>query len=150
MNEETKEKLYRMHKCWFTKKLRRRMTPEEEILWRLLRNRRCRGLKFRRQVNIGPYIVDFLCKEHRVIIEVDGGIHNKRERKEYDHFRDAFLCECGYNILRITNDEIYESLPLVLNKINDFINLNKQPFDCAQDKQTTYKNSSPLLEKERG
>ncbi|MDA0376482.1 MAG: DUF559 domain-containing protein [bacterium] len=56
-----------MRKCRFTKKLRRSMTPTETILWDRLRNKKFNGLKFRRQVNIGPHIVDFLCKQYKVV-----------------------------------------------------------------------------------
>jgi len=94
------------------------MTKEEKILWALLRDRRSRNIKFRRQVNIGPYIADFLCKELRIIIEVDGGIHNNQEQMEHDNDRDSFLGENGYKIIRITNEEIRNSLPLALERIH--------------------------------
>ena len=82
MNEEAQYRLYKKRKCTFTKKLRRSMTPTEAILWEILRNRKFKGLKFRRQMNIGPYIVDFLCKEYKVALEIDGGIHDEEDQKE--------------------------------------------------------------------
>jgi len=125
MDEEIKEALYKKNKSRFTKKLRRSMTHEEAILWRVLRNRRCRGLKFCRQVNVGPYIADFICREQRVIIEIDGKIHEKAEQKEHDDIRDKYFIERDYKILRITNDKVHESLPEVLEMIFNFINHNK-------------------------
>lgn len=120
MDEETKYKLYRKRKCRFTKKLRRKMTPEETALWEMLRNRKCGGLKFRRQVNIGPFIADFLCKEYKAIIELDGKIHAKEEQKEKDINRDEYLEDRGYKILRITNEELNKSISTALKRIYQF------------------------------
>jgi len=97
------------------------MTPEEQLLWHVLRNRRCRGLKFRRQVTIGPFIADFLCTEHNAIIEVDGGIHRTQDRHEHDVGRDVYLAERGYRTLRIWNDDIIRDLPAVLDRIVRFV-----------------------------
>ncbi len=126
MNDDAKERLYRKNKMRFTKKLRRRMTPEETILWELLRNRRSRGVKFRRQVNIGPYIADFLCKEKRVIIEVDGGIHETRDQREHDEARDMYLHELGYSVLRIKNEDIYNDIQQTLQRIHRFLQNTQQ------------------------
>jgi len=95
------------------------MTPEEKILWEELRGRRFQGTKFRRQVNIGPYIADFLCWRHYLIIEVDGGIHN--ERKEQDANRDDYLRNHKFRILRLKNEEVRNSLPSALLKIEHAI-----------------------------
>ena len=92
--------------------LRREMTPEEKILWNELRNRKCAGMKFRRQVNVNPYIADFLCWRHKIIIEVDGEIHNKQ--KDYDRDRDEYLESLHYKVIRFTNNEIKNKLPAVL------------------------------------
>jgi len=127
MHEETKEKLYRKHKSEFTRYLRHNMTPEEIILWEALRNRRCHNMKFRRQVNIGPYIADFLCMQHRLIIEVDGSVHNLKEHREYDRSRDKYFHELNFRVLRIKNNEIYVSLPSVLNRIQKAMFQNIPP-----------------------
>ncbi|MCF7844937.1 MAG: endonuclease domain-containing protein [Kiritimatiellales bacterium] len=103
MLKAIREKLYKKHKSEFTRHLRRNMTPEEKILWNEIRNRRCHNMKFRRQVNIGPYIADFLCMQYRIVVEIDGPIHDSREHKEYDRNRDIYLQEQQYRILRITN-----------------------------------------------
>ncbi len=97
------------------------MTPTETILWEILRNRKFKGLKFRRQVNIGHYIVDFLCKEYKVVLEIDGGIHEEEAQKEHDQCRTIFLSEHGYKILRIKNEDIYNNLQFTLENIYSFI-----------------------------
>jgi very-short-patch-repair endonuclease len=84
--------------------LRRKMTTAEEILWRALRGKRCDDLKFRRQVPIGRYVVDFLCVEHRFIVELDGAPQEKLEQQDHDAPRDAYLSAQGYRILRINNE----------------------------------------------
>lgn len=99
------------------------MTPTETMLWEMLRNRKFKGLKFRRQVNIGPYIVDFLCKQHRLIIEIDGKIHDYQ--KEYDQERDAYLQEHGYRVLRVTNREVIQNIDDVLQQIYNAIFLRQ-------------------------
>jgi very-short-patch-repair endonuclease len=95
------------------------MTPEEKILWKELRNRNFSDTKFRRQVNIGPYIADFLCWRHNLIIEIDGLIHEKR--KEHDVHRDKYLRDHGFKILRITNEEVNSDLESVLKKVEHSI-----------------------------
>ena len=67
------------------RKLRKNQTPQEKILWSLIRNSQIKGLKFRRQYPIGDYIVDFVCKDIKLIIEIDGGQHNTPEGIEYDN-----------------------------------------------------------------
>jgi len=105
------------------------MTLEEKILWELLRNRHSRGVKIRRQVNIGPYIVDFLCKKQKVVIEIDGGIHDTADQKEHDLNRTNFLEEHGYKVLRIKNEDIHNNLQAALSTIHHFLN------DIQQTKQ---------------
>ena len=67
------------------KNLRKNQTEQEEKLWQLIRNNKLYGYKFRRQVPIGDYIVDFLCLEKRIVIELDGGQHNEPEHIKYDN-----------------------------------------------------------------
>ena len=98
----------RPDKLEYAKKLRRRMTNAEKILWKAIRNRQLRGIKFKRQMPIGPYIVDFYCPEYKVIFEIDGEIHKQRE--EYDLQRTMELMELGYKVLRIRNERIEQSL----------------------------------------
>ena len=97
------------------KKLRQDMTATEKILWSKLHNKQLNGLKFRRQHPIERYIADFYCHEYKLIIELDGKIHS--ERKEYDENRDRFVVAGGYNVLRISNDEIENSIDDILERI---------------------------------
>ena len=76
------------------RRLRRKATPPEMVFWNLVRNRRLGGLKFRRQQPLGPYIADFYCADARLVVEIDGAVHD--ERTERDAQRDAWLREEGY------------------------------------------------------
>lgn len=86
-----------------SKQLRKEMTPEELRLWYLLRGRRFFGYKFRRQMPIGTYIVDFACFKAKLIIELDGGQHQDEEA--YDLRRTAFLKANGWEVIRFWNNE---------------------------------------------
>ena len=76
----------------------------ERRLWKLLRDRRLEGLKFRRQVVLGRYVADFVCFRHRLIVEADGPMHD--ERIKHDEARDAWLTAEGFVVLRFTNQQI--------------------------------------------
>ena len=99
----------------YARLLRKNMTDSEKLLWEKLRSRRCQGIKFRRQVPLLWFIVDFICMERRLIIEIDGSIHEKQ--KEYDEERERELEKLGYRILRFTNDDVCHSINDVLTKI---------------------------------
>jgi very-short-patch-repair endonuclease len=90
-------------KLAFARKMRRDPTLNERALWRLLRDRRLEGVKFRRQVPIGRYIVDFLRLRHRLIVEADGPTH---EDSLHDLERDAWLQAQGFRLMRFRNAEI--------------------------------------------
>jgi adenine-specific DNA-methyltransferase len=94
-------------------RLRRDMTDVERKLWYAVRDRRLEGFKFRRQATIGTYVVDFLCAEAMLIVELDGGQHNE----EIDAKRTAFLERSGYRLLRFWNSDVTESLDGVLQSI---------------------------------
>ena len=87
----------------YARAMRRGSTPTEARLWRWLRKRPC-GYKFRRQVPIGPFIVDFYCAELRLIIEVDGRHHSTIDVHEYDDARTIDLYLMGYRAFRIANE----------------------------------------------
>ena len=89
-------------------------TEAEQRLWRLLRDRRLSGLKFRRQVPIGPYVVDFLCVGARLIVEADGSQHAENRR---DAARDAYLASEGWTVLRFWNHEVLRNRNNVLETI---------------------------------
>jgi very-short-patch-repair endonuclease len=90
-------------KTAFARRLRRDMTRAERRLWRELRMRQLDGHRFRRQVPLGPYVVDFLCIERRLVVEVDGGQHLDSGG---DRRRDAFLAAAGYRVLRFWNHDV--------------------------------------------
>jgi very-short-patch-repair endonuclease len=89
------------------RELRRNATDAENRLWYVLRNRGLAGRKFVRQFQVGPYIADFACREHGLIIELDGGQHAESIR---DEARTAYLNAQGYAVLRFWNTEILENL----------------------------------------
>ena len=99
------------------REMRREPTWAEEKLWERLRNRQLLGLKFRRQVQIDGYIADFCCRELRLIVEVDGKVHDTDEQAAHDQNRDAYLRTRGYVILRVSNEEILLSTRAVQEKI---------------------------------
>ena len=102
------------------KELRKNQTPQEEKLWWYLRDKRL-GCKFRRQHSVGGYILDFICKEKKLIVEIDGGIHLQKENKEYDDVRDKYFRELDYKILRFTNNEIENEIEKVVEKIKSYL-----------------------------
>src|SRR5271167_3227267 len=89
-------------------------TDAERSLWRLLRDRRLNGLKFRRQVPVGPYIVDFLCVGARLIVEADGSQHAENGR---DKARDAYLARERWKVLRFWNYDVMRNRESVLDTI---------------------------------
>lgn len=97
------------------KKLRKTMTDAERLLWQNLRNRELGGYKFRRQRPIGPYIVDFVCLEKKLVVEVDGGQH--AGQVELDTKRSGYLKEKGYQVLRFWNNEVLKEIESVLTVI---------------------------------
>jgi type I site-specific restriction-modification system R (restriction) subunit/very-short-patch-repair endonuclease len=99
------------------RELRKNQTSAEEVLWQLLRNRKLDNLKFRRQHQIGHYIVDFYCHERKLIVELDGAVHFTTERQKHDSTRDKYLTSSGFNIIRFRNDEVLNNIEDVLSKI---------------------------------
>lgn len=97
------------------KALRSNQTEAEKRLWYHLRAHRFMGLKFRRQKPMGRYIVDFVCVERRLIIELDGGQH--AEQLTYDHQQDAWLRSQGYMVLHFWNNDVMQQLEGVLEQI---------------------------------
>lgn len=97
--------------------MRRNPTPSEAILWARLRNRLIEGRKFRHQVWIGSFIVDFVCLNAKLVIEADGSQH--LDNADYDHHRSLFLAGEGYRVLRFWNNEIIENIDGVLELVRD-------------------------------
>ena len=96
--------------------LRKNQTNAEKRLWRYLRRKQIHGHRFRRQVPIGPYIVDFFCPKLKLIIELDGGQHALT--LDHDKRRTAWLNANGYTVQRFWNNEINDNLDEVLAKIS--------------------------------
>ena len=97
------------------KELRRQMTQEEKKLWQHLRANQLNGLHFRRQQIIDGFITDFYCHAARLVIEVDGEIH--QQQAEYDAERDRILLARGLRLLRIRNEQVRQNLDSVLARI---------------------------------
>ena len=98
------------------RKNRRQMTLAEEVLWRELRGNGLEA-KFLRQHIIGNYIVDFVCKQTGLIIEVDGGYHDTPGQQELDEQRTNFLHSQGFHVIRFSNDEVLYDTERVLDEI---------------------------------
>lgn len=99
------------------RQLRKNQTPAEEVLWEILRNRQFHDLKFRRQHQIGEYIVDLYCHEHNLVIEADGDVHDADHQKKHDKKRDAYLSSIGMTVLRFRNEDILNNTDSVLRGI---------------------------------
>jgi len=95
--------------------LRQTMTDAERTLWRHLRNRQLSGLKFRRQHEIDRYIVDFVCTEALLIVELDGGQH--ADQVNYDERRTQQLEAMGYRVLRFWNNDVLVNIDSVLEVV---------------------------------
>jgi very-short-patch-repair endonuclease len=95
--------------------MRKTMTRAEVIPWVRLRNRNLGGYRFNRQVAIGPFIVDFLCRARKLIVEVDGTLHE--DTKHYDARRTAFLVSKGYHMTHFWNEDVYGDVDDVLQRI---------------------------------
>jgi len=100
------------------KQLRTRMTDAEQRLWYRLRAHRFDGLKFKRQMPIDPYVVDFVCFEHELIVEVDGGQHADNKT---DRHRDEWLCSQGFRVTRFWNDDVLRRTDIVLGEISNAV-----------------------------
>jgi len=99
------------------RELRKNQTPAEELLWQLLRNRQLANLKFRRQHQIGDYITDFYCDERKLVVELDGEIHDKPAKAKSDAKRQKYLESLGLTVLRFRNEAVLESPLSVLEAI---------------------------------
>jgi very-short-patch-repair endonuclease len=107
------------------KTLRAHQTEAEQRQWYHLRAHRFMDLKFKRQKPIGSYIVDFVCMERMLIVEIDGGQHS--EQLEYDQRRDARLRSQGYTVLRFWNNDVMHQMENVLEQIRLAVVLEPSP-----------------------
>ncbi|QQS54191.1 MAG: endonuclease domain-containing protein [Candidatus Competibacteraceae bacterium] len=99
------------------KELRSTMTPAEIRLWQALKHRQLDGLKFRRQPSIGPFIADFYCPAAKLVIELDGSVHDSEIAQQQDAERTAYLVSLGLRVVRLANREVMENLAGVLSEI---------------------------------
>ena len=103
----------------FARQLRKSSTDAELLLWKNLRNRRFENIKFRRQQPFGPYIVDFVATEKRLVIELDGGQHAKNRATDLN--RDQFMESEDFKVLRFWNNEVLLNTEGVLERIREVI-----------------------------
>ncbi len=95
------------------KALRKSLTPTEELFWKIVRNRNLLGLKFRRQHPIGPFIADFYCHELKLVVEIDGDVHELEDVKQRDAQRENYIRELGLKVLRFQNDDVFKNAHLI-------------------------------------
>jgi len=114
LHKEAIGKLYQ-----YGRELRQELTVAEKLLWAELRNRKLNGLKFRRQHPLDKFIVDFYCNEKKLVVELDGGVHDEKINKEYDEARSVMLAGLNIVVLRFKNEEVINDVLNVLKKISD-------------------------------
>ena len=101
--------------------LRKNMTPAEVELWEALKGNKLNSTKFRRQHPISQFIVDFYCHKYRLVIELDGSVHELEDQKERDEGREAMLKDLGLIVIRFSNMEVKNNLNQVLTTISDYL-----------------------------
>ncbi|NIN01747.1 MAG: DUF559 domain-containing protein [candidate division Zixibacteria bacterium] len=99
------------------RELGKNATEAENLLWNCLRTNRLKRLKFGRQHPIGRYIADFYFREARLVIELEGSVHNQKDQKEYDRIRQEILKVRGLRVLRIKNKEVERNIEKLLHRI---------------------------------
>jgi very-short-patch-repair endonuclease len=114
----TRNQFVTREKLELARDLRRRMTPQEKMLWHALRNDSNAALHIRRQQVVAGYIVDFYCASAKLAIEIDGGSH--LQRTEHDVLRDRALSEMGIRTLRVSNNEVDRNLDGVMRTIAEW------------------------------
>ncbi|MEI6511721.1 MAG: endonuclease domain-containing protein [bacterium] len=103
------------------RQLRNDATPVEKMLWQYLRNNRLSGRKFRRQHPIGRFVTDFFCDDARLIVELDGAVHNEPSQIERDSAREEALKDHNLHVLRFRNHEVKRNLSGVLKVIREYV-----------------------------
>ena len=107
------------NKINLARNLRKNSTPQEKLLWQIFRNHNFYGCEIRRQSPIGNYIVDFVCRDKKIIIEIDGGQHNEPQNILNDNIRTEYLKSKGYKVIRFWNNEINENIEGVYLKLKE-------------------------------
>ena len=104
------------------KGLRNNSTYAEVFFWQQVKQSQLEGRKFRRQISIGPYVVDIYCPEEKLIVELDGEIHFNEEAIKYDKERTVFLESLGLRVIRFENNEVLKNTEYVLTKVKEYFN----------------------------
>ena len=104
----------------YRRELRAKQTKAEGVVWAMVRDRRLGGFKFRRQFSIDHFIVDFVCLEQHLVVELDGGYHDMTIEKDIQ--RDKFLAERGFRVVRISNEEVCQNADAVACGILQVLN----------------------------
>jgi len=112
--------------------LRANSTDAERILWAVLRDFKRVGMHFRRQAPIGRYIVDFVCHQSKIVVELDGSQHGETNVRAYDEERTVFLSSRWYRVLRFPNQEVFRNRDYVVDAIARFIALTPHPKRAAR------------------
>jgi very-short-patch-repair endonuclease len=117
------------------RQLRHEQTAAEAQLWEYLRDRQLKGYKFRRQYPIDRFIVDFYCPEEKLIIEIDGTVHQNQQ--EHDQERTEILEALGYRLRRYTNEQVKQHLPDLLQEISELLETNNPhiPFPLLRKRE---------------
>ena len=105
--------------------LRKIATEAEKVLWEQLRGRKLNDLKFRRQHSIHQFIADFYCHELKLVIELDGNIHQLKDVAHYDDYREKLITEFGLKVIRFSNEEVFKNIDAVLQKIVEYKTLSE-------------------------
>jgi very-short-patch-repair endonuclease len=101
----------------FAREQRANAVQAESLIWAAVRNRRCEGAKFQRQVALGSFLVDFICFKRRLVVEVDGPSHESEEQKAADSARDVWRCGHGFRVLRLPNELVIGATELAVARI---------------------------------
>ena len=103
----------------FRKELRSNLTPAEAFLWKQVKAKQLDGKRFVKQHSIGEYIVDFYCASEKLIVELDGEVHQNPKAQAYDERRTSVFQNMGYTVIRFENKMVFEHLKSVLSEIKD-------------------------------
>ncbi|MEO6538662.1 MAG: DUF559 domain-containing protein, partial [Ferruginibacter sp.] len=131
------------------KGMRKEYTEAENLLWQQLRDQKL-NVKFRRQHPIECYIADFICLDHALIVEADGGYHESEEQKKYDEERNRILNEVGFTVIRFTNYEILNDTQSVLSKIKEALQISRIRRNNENTKSSEFSHPSPPADEGMG
>src|SRR5579871_745767 len=123
------------------RELRQSATTAEQLLWQLLRKKQLHGRQFRRQHPIGRFIADFYCDDARLIVEIDGAVHNEASQFERDREREAILRAHSLAVLRFANEEVLQEIERVLETLSEYVLIHTHQFSLP-DRKITRLNSS--------